>query len=49
MLLAFGLDLEGRGIWFGMMIGLAAVAAMALWRFQGRERFGLLAQPGGAA
>ncbi|MCG8354839.1 MAG: MATE family efflux transporter [Kiloniellales bacterium] len=47
VLFAFVLDLEGRGIWFGMMTGLAAVAVMVLWRFQGRARFGLLAQPVG--
>ncbi|OYY69213.1 MATE family efflux transporter [Sphingomonas sp. 28-63-12] len=41
-LLGFGLHWEGVGIWLGLAAGLAAVSAMLLWRWVGRERSGLV-------
>ena len=32
--LAFPLGLQGRGLWFGLTIGLAAAAALLTWRFE---------------
>jgi MATE family multidrug resistance protein len=32
-LLAFGTDLNGRGLWFGLVAGLAFAAALLLARF----------------
>ena len=43
--LAFGTDLRGVGIWIGLATGLAAVAALMLWRWLGRERLGLTRRP----
>ncbi|MBM3618694.1 MAG: MATE family efflux transporter [Alphaproteobacteria bacterium] len=39
---AFIADLRGLGIWYGLATGLVFVAIALLWRFIGRERFGLL-------
>jgi multidrug resistance protein, MATE family len=33
VLLAFGLGLGGRGLWFGLVIGLATAALLLSWRF----------------
>lgn len=41
-LLAFPLGLGGIGIWWGLAIGLAFVAVIAIWRFALRERIGLI-------
>jgi MATE family multidrug resistance protein len=45
IVLAFRLGFEGRGIWIGIAIALALVAAMMTGRFAMRERLGLLAAP----
>jgi MATE family multidrug resistance protein len=42
VVLGFLTPLAGRGIWIGLAIGLAVVAAMMLWRWWTRERWGLL-------
>ena len=39
--LAFSLDWKGVGIWIGLAAGLAAVAALMLWRWVRRETLGL--------
>jgi MATE family multidrug resistance protein len=39
--LGLATPLEGLGVWYGLMAGLVAVAAMLLWRWHGRERLGL--------
>jgi len=39
--LAFAADWQGVGIWVGLASGLAAVAALMLWRWIMRERLGL--------
>jgi MATE family multidrug resistance protein len=39
--LAFGVDWKGVGIWIGLASGLAAVAALMLWRWTRREALGL--------
>ena len=39
--LAFAADWQGVGIWVGLATGLAAVAALMLWRWIMRERLGL--------
>jgi MATE family multidrug resistance protein len=39
--LAFSLDWKGVGIWIGLASGLAAVAALMLWRWIRREALGL--------
>lgn len=44
-LLAFQAGWGGEGIWYGLMIGLTVVTALSLWRFQTRERYGLVALP----
>lgn len=41
IVLAFGLGLEGLGIWIGLALSLAVVAALMLWRWMRRERLGL--------
>jgi MATE family multidrug resistance protein len=41
-LLAFRADMGGVGVWWGLAIGLAVVAILALIRFARRERLGLL-------
>ncbi len=41
-LLAFKFGLAGVGIWIGLAVGLAIVAALILWRWVGRERLGLV-------
>ncbi len=41
--LAFSAGWGGVGIWTGLAIGLAIVAALMLWRWQRREALGLLA------
>jgi MATE family multidrug resistance protein len=45
---ALGLNtgLRGTGVWIGLAIGLAVVAAALLWRWQARERLGLTGQAG---
>jgi multidrug resistance protein, MATE family len=40
--LAFGAGMGGAGIWAGLALGLAAVAAFQVWRFARRERLGLV-------
>lgn len=42
LLLAFTTPLKGLGVWFGFAIGLGVVAVMLLWRWQMRERIGLV-------
>lgn len=37
-LFAFGLGLEGSGVWYGLALGLALVAAILLWRFLRQTR-----------
>ena len=39
--LAFGADWRGVGIWAGLAAGLAAVAALMMWRWLRRDRIGL--------
>lgn len=39
--LAFGKDWRGVGIWTGLAAGLAAVAALMLWRWMNRKGLGL--------
>ncbi|AXS41839.1 MATE family efflux transporter [Breoghania sp. L-A4] len=41
-LLAFVFDMGGVGLWWGMALGLAVVAAAAVTRFAWRERLGLV-------
>lgn len=41
VLLAFPLGLEGNGIWIGLSVGLAVVAALLLSRWLRRDRLGL--------
>ena len=41
VLLAFPLGLGGIGIWIGLAVGLAVVAALMIWRWMGREARGL--------
>lgn len=36
--------LRGLGVWIGLLVGLAVVAALLLWRWRGRARLGLLPQ-----
>jgi multidrug resistance protein, MATE family len=43
--LAFSQKMEGVGIWIGLAVGLGIVALLVLWRWQGRDRFGLLPEP----
>ena len=43
--LAFHFGLEGKGIWIGLVFGLAAVSLLLLWRWLRRERLGLLDRP----
>jgi multidrug resistance protein, MATE family len=33
VLLAFWFDLGGRGLWFGLVLGLAVAATLLTWRF----------------
>jgi MATE family multidrug resistance protein len=40
--LAFMTPLAGRGIWIGLALGLAVVAALMLWRWGRRGRLGLV-------
>ena len=40
--LAFAADWQGVGIWVGLAAGLAAVAALMLWRWVRRDRLGLI-------
>jgi multidrug resistance protein, MATE family len=35
-------SLGGLGVWIGLLVGLAVVAALLLWRWRGRARLGLL-------
>jgi MATE family multidrug resistance protein len=44
--LAFLTPLRGTGIWIGLAAGLAAVAALMLWRWWNRERLGLVPASG---
>jgi multidrug resistance protein, MATE family len=41
-LLAFSFGWDGVGIWVGLAVGLAIVAALILWRWIARERLGLV-------
>jgi MATE family multidrug resistance protein len=43
VVLGFRTPLAGVGIWIGLASGLGIVAALMLWRWWRRERFGLLA------
>jgi MATE family multidrug resistance protein len=38
----FGTSLGGLGVWIGLAVGLAAVAALLTWRWSARERLGLV-------
>lgn len=40
-LLAFGLGFGPRGLWYGLLMGLATAAALLLWRFARRSRHNL--------
>jgi MATE family multidrug resistance protein len=40
--LAFALDWRGIGIWDGHAAGLGVVAVLMLWRWNRRERLGLI-------
>lgn len=40
--LAFYAGMRGLGIWYGLACGLLFVAIALLWRFMGRERYGLM-------
>ena len=40
--LAFAADWQGVGIWVGLAAGLAAVAALMLWRWVRRDKLGLI-------
>lgn len=42
VLLGFRAGWGGVGIWVGLLVGLAAVSALLLWRWGRRERLGLL-------
>jgi MATE family multidrug resistance protein len=42
VLLGFWTPLRGTGIWIGLALGLAVVAALMLWRWTRRERLGLV-------
>lgn len=42
ILLGFEAHWEGVGIWVGLAVGLLAVSALLLWRWQARARLGLL-------
>jgi MATE family multidrug resistance protein len=38
LILAFVFDLGGRGLWIGLVVGIAAASALLLWRFRWRSR-----------
>lgn len=40
--LAFGADWQGTGIWIGLAAGLGVVAVLMLWRWNRRDRLGLV-------
>jgi multidrug resistance protein, MATE family len=42
VLLGFGLNWDGYGIWTGLAAGLAVVSVLMLWRWSRRERLGLV-------
>ncbi|WP_122522039.1 MATE family efflux transporter [Pannonibacter phragmitetus] len=42
--LAFVIGLGGVGIWWGLAVGLAFTAVLAIWRFSQRERLGLVSR-----
>ncbi|MGE0769812.1 MAG: MATE family efflux transporter [Hyphomicrobiaceae bacterium] len=46
VILAFGLELGGTGIWIGLATGIAVVAVLMIHRWHRRERLGLLHLPG---
>ena len=48
LVLAFQAGMGGVGIWIGLAAGLAVVAALLMWRWNARERLGLLARPAAA-
>lgn len=45
IVLAFGTELRGIGIWIGLAAGLAVVAVLMLQRWMRRERLGLVSAP----
>lgn len=42
VLLGFPLGLQGVGVWMGLAVGLLAVSVLLVWRWQSRERLGLV-------
>jgi MATE family multidrug resistance protein len=40
--LGFRTPLEGLGVWIGLAVGLVVVATLLLWRWNARERLGLM-------
>ena len=42
IVLGFGLDWQGVGIWAGLAVGLIVVSALLLWRWRRREALGLV-------
>ena len=42
ILLGFFTPLAGLGVWIGLLVGLAVVAALMLWRWTRREALGLV-------
>lgn len=47
ILLGFGLNWQGTGIWLGLAAGLLAVSILLMWRWSMRARLGLLPAPAG--
>jgi len=42
VLLGFPLGLQGVGVWIGLAVGLLAVSVLLVWRWNARERLGLV-------